>query len=314
MPAIRNFDGTWELRGENGDDATLDKYHPAYKEALPRYLTALDHAFFAAKEKCEFEFLLTMFRVRGIDNRGIGDAYETTLRAIPLLYEVHDRTESFEAARHLQLWIYGHIVEASEPYEILSNLVNVALGERFSSQFYPYKVGKSRPQSPSSKIKHIEELSVKADMLDVVTPLKEIWDRNLRNAIFHSDYILHGGFVHTQDRIYSHDEIMTIVNRAIVYHESLANLYNLYIHQYSAPTIIPTHPDFSHGRAESAVVIVRQGHGAVGLKDAWTKEELAKGKINWRIGIFTKEELSLLNRNPELAILPQRHEEADPIQ
>ncbi len=28
-------------------------------------------------------------------------------------------TKTFAAERTLQLWIYGHIVEASEPYEIL---------------------------------------------------------------------------------------------------------------------------------------------------------------------------------------------------
>lgn len=50
---------------------------------------------------------------------------------MPLLYEVHNKTENYEAARHLQFWIYGHIVEASEPYEMLANLVQVSLGGGF---------------------------------------------------------------------------------------------------------------------------------------------------------------------------------------
>ena len=81
MPLIRNDDGYWEFRIEDADRATLDRFHPSYVEAMPRYFTALDKAFIKAKEKSEFEFLLTLFRVREINNTGIGDAYETTLRA-----------------------------------------------------------------------------------------------------------------------------------------------------------------------------------------------------------------------------------------
>lgn len=306
MPLIRNDDGSWEFDNEENKRTEFGHFHPSYTEALLRYLMALDQAFMKAKEKCEFEFLLTLFRVRGIDNTGIGDAYQTTLRSIPLLFEVHNRTESFEAVRTLQLWIYGHIIEASEPYEIICNLVNVSLGERFGSQFYPYKKGTSRPESPSTKIKRIEKSSIKAGIPEVVTPLKEIWDRNLRNGIFHSDYILHFGDVHTRGKKYTHEEIMTIVTRSVVYHVALSGLYEFHIQSYDEPVKILTHPDFSGRRAEEAMVIVREGHGAVGLKDAWSKKELTRGKINWRIGRFTKEESDLLDRNPTLALLPQK--------
>jgi hypothetical protein len=281
------------------------RFHPSYAEAVPRYLTALDQAFIKAKEKCEFEFLLTLFRVRGVDYSGIGDAYQTTLRSIPLLLEIYNQTESFEAARNLQLWIYGHIVEASEPYEIICNLVKVSLGERFGSQFYPYKVGKSRPESPGSKIDHIKKNATKAGIPEVVIPLEEIWDRHLRNAIFHSDYILHFGDVYIRGRKYTHEEIMTIVTRSVVYHEALSCLYKFHIQNYVEPVRILTHPGFSSDGAEKAMVIVREGHGAVGLKDAWSKEELSQGRINWCIGRFTKAESDLLRNNPTLALLPQ---------
>lgn len=309
MPLIRNDDGLWELKTEGDEHPELKNFHPSYSEALPRYFTALDKAFTKAKEKCEFEFLLTLLRVRGIDNRGIGDPYDTTLRAVPLLYEVHNRTENYEAARHLQLLIYGHIVEASEPYEILSNLVNVSLGGRFSSQFFPYKFGTVRPESPSFKIKEIEKSAVKAGIPEVCIPLNEIWDRELRNSIFHADYILNGGEVLTRSKRYSHEEIMTKVTRAVVYHEALAGLYRLHIQSYSKSKAISVHPEFSKAPGEQAIVIVRDGHGVVGLTSGWTKEEIAQGKINWRVDRFNKEEIRLLEDNPTLTLLPKRTEE-----
>ncbi len=308
MPLIRDNDGSWEFKIEEADRGTLGRFHPSYVDAMPRYFSDLDRAFTKAKEKSEFEFLLTLFRVRGSKNTGIGDAYETTLRAVPRIYEIHNRTEDFEAARHLQLWLYGHIIEASEPYEILANLVGISLGERFRSYFYPYKVGKTKPDSPGTKIKHIEKSAKRAGISEVVMPLKEIYDRNLRNAIFHSDYVLHGGEVHIQNRVYSHEEIMTLVTSAIVYHESLSGLYRLHIKSYSVPKTISVHPEFSRAPGEKAVVIIRDGHGAVGIKSAWSKEEIERGHIHWRIGRFNREELHLLNRNPTLAMLPRRDE------
>jgi hypothetical protein len=305
MPLVHNEDGFWELKIGDDEHLALDKFHPSFKDALPRYCTALDRAFVKAREKCEFEFLLTLFRIRGTDNRGIGDAYETTLRAMPLLYEVHNKTENYEAARHLQLWIYGHIVEASEPYEILSNLVNVSLGERFSGQFYPYKVRENKPVSPGTKIAQIERAAIRAGIPEVVTPLKEIWDQNLRNAISHSDYILHGSDVLTRGRKYTHEEIMTVVTRAFVYHQALSILYKAHIESYDQPKTITVHPAFSKKRGEKAVVIVREGHGAAGLKAALTKEEIARGEISWRLGRFTSKEIDILNSNPTLALLPR---------
>lgn len=308
MPLVRNENVSWEFKLEDADRVSLDKFHPSYVDAMPRYFTALDRAFTKAKETSEFEFLLTLFRVRGCNNTGIGDAYETTLRAVPCIYEVHNRAEDFEATRHLQLWLYGHIIEASEPYEILANLVGVSLGERFRSYFYPYKVGKIKPDSPGTKIQHIEQSAEKAGIPEVVMPLKEIWDRNLRNAIFHSDYVLHGGEVHIQGRVYTHDEIMTLITRAIVYHESLSGLYKLNIESYKEPEIISVHPKFSRTPGEKGMVIVREGHGAVGIQSAWSKEEIARGHIHWRIGRFSSEESQLLERNPTLALLPRRNE------
>jgi hypothetical protein len=95
----RDASGAWTLVLEPGDEGR----NADHDEAAPRYLTALDPAFTRAREQSEFEFILTLLRVRGLADAG-WDAYETTLRAIPAMTQLHESIapgdENFEAARH----------------------------------------------------------------------------------------------------------------------------------------------------------------------------------------------------------------------
>jgi hypothetical protein len=306
MSLVRNDDGTWFFKIDNHEQSKTDDFHPTYFEALPRYATALDPAFTLARKKCEFEFLFSLLRVRGLQDAG-WDPYETTLRAIPALKKVHGQISEFEAARHLQLWIYGHILEASEPYELLANLVDVANGGRFKVECFPPKKG-GFPQSPGEKIAQIEKAAAKTSIPDVTTPLREIWNRDFRNAIFHADYILYGSDVRTvkPPHTYSHDEVMTLVNRAFEYHEVLAGLYKVHIESYKEPKKINVHPQWRGYPEERAVVIVREGYGVVGLKDAWEPSQIQAGKIPFRIGHFTQDEIDLLGSDHTIEKLPSR--------
>jgi hypothetical protein len=99
MQAIRNEDGSWKLEG-TCEQAEEELSPPAYCDALIRYLADMDPAFHRARESCEFEFILTLLRVRGAQDTG-WDPYETTQRAIPQMKDLHARAESFEAARDL---------------------------------------------------------------------------------------------------------------------------------------------------------------------------------------------------------------------
>ena len=212
-----------------------------------------------------------------------------------------------EASRHLGLWLYGHIMEASEPYEFLANLISVAVGGRFLvDRFPPHPNGS--PLSPNIKIKPLEEQATEAGMPDVVVPMKEAWNRDFRNAIFHADYSLHGPEVRTirPTCIYSHDETMTLINRAMAYHEALSVLRKTSIESYTEPVVIPCDPEFSGNPDEMATVIVREGFGATGIKDAWTVEDLARGCRPFCFGHFTHEESEMMRANRALALLPAR--------
>lgn len=138
--------------------------------------------------------------------------------------------------------------------------------------------------------------------------MKEAWNREFRNAIFHADYSIYGSEVRTMRplRSYNNEEVMTLVNRALAYHEAMSILRKLNVESYKKPVQIRPDPAFSQDPLEKAVVIVREGYGAIGLKDGWTEKELREGRIPYRLGRFTREETKMLDANPMLALLPSR--------
>jgi hypothetical protein len=113
-------------------------------------------------------------------------------------------------------------------------------------------------------------------------------------------------------RSYTNDEVATLVNRGLAYHDSLAGLYRGSIASYEKPKRILVHPGFSNRgrRDEYAVVIVREGHGAVGMKEGWAPEEISEedDRIRWRIGRFLAEEIALLDADATLALLPRERQ------
>ena len=107
---------------------------------------------------------------------------------------------------------------------------------------------------------------------------------------------------------YDHDEILTLVNRALAYFDALKFLHSWYIGSYTQPKMIPMHPRNAAISNEHAIVMVRQGHGAIGLKHAWSSEELHRGHTPWSYGRFTLEEMKLLGTDPERAFFPAKKE------
>ena len=302
----RSHDGKWSFSEESKQKLSWEGYHKVHHESFLRYLSDLEPAFYQAKEKCEFEFICTLLRCRGCEDAG-WDPFETTLRAIPSLICLHPQIEDFETKRHLELWTYGHILEASEPYEVLANLIAVSKGDRFNAQVFPPDKG-GRPKSPGEKIRAIDKMAQATGLSSVVIPLKEIWNRDLRNSIFHADYSIHGGDLRTVRPLaeYTNDAIMTLVNKTLGYLWAFTTLYRLYRVEYKQSKIIDVHPEFSRRPNEKAIVIVRGNYGAIGLKDAWSKEQISEedGIIPWRIGRFYPHEMKQMEVDSSITFFP----------
>jgi hypothetical protein len=246
---------------------------------------------------------MCLLRVRGAQDAGL-DPYETTLRAIPKIRGLWELADT-ETRKHVGLWLYGHVLEASEPYELLANLIRVASGGRYqiATSFPPRG---NRPPSPGEKILGLDERAQAAGFVDSFIPLRETWDRVLRNAVFHADYTVTRQGLRTINPYaeYPWERFDHLVNGALAYHKAFSVLYESQVASYETPMRIPNPEYFSHAPAEWAVTMVREGHGLIGLKDAWTVEEIRRGKIPFCIGRLTVEESRMHDADPTRALFP----------
>lgn len=306
MDLRRDDNGVWSIKATAEDQ----ERQPDFLAEFPRYLNAFDPMFVKARDANEFEFLMTLLGFRGMRAPG-WNAYEATLQAVANLTRVHNELPPEDAlgARHLKLWLYGHIVEASEPYEVLANLLEIATGGRFLIARYPSS-GRGPMPSPGQKIERLATDTTKAGFVEIAEPLRDIWDREVRNAIFHADYALHGVEVRLigSQRNLGGDEVEALCARANAYHDALALLRRSHLESYTEPVTIPAQP-FAPPPAQ-AVVIVREGEGAVGLKDGWTAAERASGAIPFRLVVASYAEIAMLDADPDLALLPERKDAA----
>lgn len=188
---------------------------------------------------------------------------------------------------------------------MLANLINVAKGGQARIAPLPSEGG--RPLSPGRKLELIgygaEEIGNQA----AHPLLADIWHRELRNGVFHADYTIHGSEIRLvgDGVVLSLEEFAALSGRAHGYHDAMIGLRRYYRSLYTEPKIVPAG---SIAPGEDLTIIVREDHGAVGLKDALTPAERAAGGIRFRYARLFPDESALLEADPDLALLPARPE------
>lgn len=322
----RDDAGVWTMTLDETDQRDRN---PVYDEAIPRYLSTFDPAFARALDADQAEFIKALLRIVGVQEAG-WDPYQTTIRAVPAMMKLHalipSGDEWHETSRHLALWTYLHAVEASEPYAMLADLLDVAGGGwAYGIRFPEVPYGRTRangtratrPQRHDEKMKELRRLAAVADLSGVLEPLDEVWDRELRNAVFHADYSIHGSEtrIPSLGRRYTHEEIQTLVNRGLACHEALALLRRMYRGSFTEPVCIPIRwrrPVHGGGDEEFLIeedvarVIVRDGVGVIGLKHAHTADEIAHGAIAWHFAHLYPDERAALHADPTVDHFPAR--------
>lgn len=288
-----------DIEGKITDKNVPSSWNKDYKEAVIRYLNFLDPLFEKARKTSEWDFVLTLLRFRGIQDAG-WDAYENSLEAVEAVMDMEKRLRG-DVKLNIFLWLYGHIVEASEPYETTANLLNICLDEAYRAYNFPkIKTLKGyRPQSPSEKINYLEKLAKKANMTNVINPMKEVYDSDLRNAVYHSDYAVYKGEVRLSnpDKIISAHDTLVLLNRALAYHEICKNLIQGYRSGYNKPKFIDVPHYFSKEEGMKAALIIRKGYGLIGVRSTWTKEEVASGKIPFYLGRYLPYEQKYIDKD-----------------
>ncbi len=260
------------------------RFNRTYAEAMVRYLNIFDPLFRKAQKKDEFQFIFTLLRFRGIQPTD-NDPYENSIKTIDAIMKLDKKMKGHERM-NVFLWVYGHIIESSEPYELIANLLNILDGGGYVAWNFPKKQRGNDyfNQSPSEKIRFLEHKALILGVPQLVDPIKEILDKDIRNAVFHSDFaVAYDASVILNDppKIYKHEEIMQILNKALAYHEVMKNIINAYEEGYDKSRKIKVSPSFSNDPLERGTIIVRKGKGLVGIKSSWNKKQLSGGKIPW---------------------------------
>jgi hypothetical protein len=155
-----------------------------------------------------FEFVCALVRAGGLELGGFDPWYESkaiiddirNLSQLPLSEEHFP--DPVKTRIRLALVAYCTLTEMDLPYVLIANLLRLRCGEKYHlepfhdlAQKRPPKkgraFGKVVPATPAQKIRRITDLAKKAKMEAVSTALEENYDSVLRNAVYHSDYVLH---------------------------------------------------------------------------------------------------------------------------
>lgn len=271
--------------------------NPTYVDAVYRYTSYIDPLFEKAANTSEFQFILTLIRFRGIQEPE-SDAYDNSLEVFDAIMDFKDRFQG-DTRLNIFLWLYGHIVEASEPYEIIANLLDICNGGSYKAFNFPKVLTRwgNRNQYPNEKIAYLDKSAKQTGLEKVTIPIKEVFDRKLRNAVFHADYSVSNGEIYLVDppTIYHREETLKLINKALAYHETIRNLIATYRSRYSESRKIKVSFSFSRDPKEKATLIVRKNHGVIAMKDSWSKRDIQAGKITWFIGKFLKYEKGLID-------------------
>jgi len=279
-----------------------------YLQAVERYLTLWDELFDKAQEADEFQFILALIRMKGVESAG-WDTFENTIGALKGAAKASERARG-EDKLNLMLWLYGHAVEASDHYEIIANMVNIAGGGPYRAWNFPRKNTRTgqREQTPNEKILEIKDRCQKLGLKDYSAPFAEVLDKELRNAVYHSDYSTYQGRVRFRDSKtgfaveYDIDKTNRIINQAMAMHETIRNLSDSYRRSYTEPEIIEAGANFSPNLPMKAQLIIRKRHGVIAMR------EHPHGPGSFMLGRFVPGEMEKIEKG--IFLLPRSSRDA----
>lgn len=278
------------------------KLNTVYVESFIKYINCLSPLFDKAKRKSEFEYILALLQFRGISEPG-HNPFENTIAMYEEVFSIQNKIKDSDKKLNLAFWAYAHWIEASEPYEMIGNLLGIIGGGRYIASRFPKKSsGKfMREQYPYEKILHLKTLAENIQMGDSLVPIEEIYDRELRNSIFHSDYTIYNQEMRSY-KIFSQDETYNLINKTVAYFKAFKFLYDSAISEYETPKLILIPTYFNNFKY--ATTISRKGYGLVGMKDNHCIEDIERGAMTWHVVKVHGYELKMLNSDKSINQFP----------
>jgi hypothetical protein len=186
-------------------DLILSDFHDEYRKLLDPVFSQHTHV-------DTVEYVCTLIRAGGLQDAGWDPLEES--RAFVNDISAFIQTDAVnssglsdpQTARwRLALVAYAHLVEMDAPYDMLANLLRVRVGRRYSIQpFRDFGAATSRkgrktsilsgppPPGPAKKLPKLRELASACDLSAITDAFDLFYSGPLRNAIGHSDFVLHG--------------------------------------------------------------------------------------------------------------------------
>lgn len=211
-----------------------------------------------------FELVCTLVRAAGLKDTGWDSHLESIelLRDLECLGQIELPKDAFphpESTRaRLALISYAHLTEMNFPYDLIANLLRLRLGLKYCMEPLAHLgrpivkkgskgkvIEKIIAPSPDRKIKEIEGQSEKAGLPEVGKALREIYDPVIRNAVYHSDYVVQhdsmrllSGNWHSKNQgiltpLVPFDELSQLTMTAFAFHSALLALYNRACHSFT---------------------------------------------------------------------------------
>jgi hypothetical protein len=208
---------------------------------IRRCLTAL---FNRAKQRDEFEYASSLLRVRGVESAGWDPLRETGVLASDLLglsqAPVHPHTRV-----RLALLLYCHLTEVDAIYEILENMLRTIDGDRYSAwPFRDLRRGSS-PPSATRVVSALVEHAKGSGRRKLAEILEWEFNADVRNAFFHSDYILYQDEFRSREATFQQpngtlspsmklDQLQDLFNRALLFYQVFMETFEQHILSYPA--------------------------------------------------------------------------------
>jgi hypothetical protein len=209
-----------------------------------------DELFTHARARDEFEYACTLLRVRGVETVG----WDPLLETAALFRDVGSLLEAplnDYASIRLGLLLYSHLTEVDAIYQMLFNLIEVAAGERyvidpFHDLYRPAGRPRSEQYPPSAKrvAERLKEKAHERGETDVAELVDWFFNSAVRNAFFHSDYILHADEFRSRDAVFVDPNgvrtasmklasIVDLINRGMTFYQAFIDVYERHRKSYN---------------------------------------------------------------------------------
>jgi len=216
----------------------------------------VDQLFNRAREADEFEYVCALLRIRGMEDEG-WDPLEETQRLYNDIGSLMEAPLNDYARVRLGLLLYSHLTEVDAVYIVLANMVEIAAGERcvmnpFDDLYRTQRQGVFADRIPPSArrvVNRLKERATERGCDELVQLLDSFFNDAVRNAFFHSDYILHGDeFRSREARFIDENNVRTsslklnvifdLINRSADFFHSFMSTYGAHRLSYKESKVV----------------------------------------------------------------------------